>query len=101
FAQALRPLFEAAGPLAEELYAQRPFVSYSDLLDRGELAVARLSASAQIEVLNAHPRIGEAADAVRRQSALSYREQGYEQEAALPPDEVQAIYEQLADLNRA
>ena len=101
FAEALRPLFEAAGPLAEALHAERPFASYADLLDRAESVAGRLTTAAQIEVVSAHPRIGESADAVRQTSALSYREQGYANEAALPPDEVQRVYAALADLNRA
>ncbi|HLZ29240.1 MAG TPA: 2-oxo-4-hydroxy-4-carboxy-5-ureidoimidazoline decarboxylase [Chloroflexota bacterium] len=101
FAAALRPLFEAAGPLAEALHAERPFVSYPDLLDRAESVAGRLAATAQIEVVSAHPRIGESADAVRQTSALSYREQGYADEAALPSDEVRHVYAALAQLNQA
>jgi OHCU decarboxylase len=101
FAAALGPLFEAAGPLAEALQAERPFASYADLLERAETAAGRLTTAAQIEVVSAHPRIGESADAVRQQSALSYREQGYDDEATLPPSEVQRVYATLAELNRA
>ena len=101
FADALRPLFEAAGPLAAALHAQRPFASYLDLLVRAEFLAGRLTTEAQIEVVSAHPRIGESADAVRQRSVLSYREQGYDADAALPPDELQSVYETLADLNRA
>jgi OHCU decarboxylase len=100
FARALRPLFEAAGPLAEALLAERQFASYAELLDRAELVARRLGTAAQIEVVNGHPRIGESSDRVRQTSALSYREQGYDKEAALPPDEVQSVYDALADLNR-
>jgi OHCU decarboxylase len=101
FAAALRPLFEAAGPLAEALHAERPFASYAELLDRAEVVVGRLTTAAQIGVVSAHPRIGESADAVRHTSALSYREQGYDGEADLPPDEVQRVYQALAEFNRA
>jgi OHCU decarboxylase len=101
FADALRPLFEAAGPLAAVLHASRPFASYRDLLDRAESLARALNTAAQIEVVNAHPRIGESADTVRQTSALSYREQGYANEAALPLNEVQRVYAALADLNRA
>lgn len=101
FAEALRPLFEAAGPLARALYLERPFASYAELLERTESVAGRLTTAEQVEVVNAHPRIGENADAVRAQSALSYREQGYANEASLPRDEVQRVYAALADLNRA
>src|SRR5579859_5883432 len=78
FAEGLRPLFEAAEPLAAVLYAERPFASYADLIERAEAAADRLNPEAQIEILSAHPRIGESAAAVKQLSALSYREQGFD-----------------------
>jgi OHCU decarboxylase len=96
FAEALGPLFEAAGPLARPLYDQRPFGSYEDLLDRAERTAQRLPRADQIQVLNAHPRIGERPEAV---SAFSYREQGYDAEAGLPTEQVRQVYADLAELN--
>ncbi|MDQ6670186.1 MAG: 2-oxo-4-hydroxy-4-carboxy-5-ureidoimidazoline decarboxylase [Chloroflexota bacterium] len=101
FAQALQPLFEAAGPLAGALHAERPFASYAELLDCAESVAGGLTPAEQIEVVNAHPRIGESAETVRRTSDLSYREQGYDREASVPRDELQSVYEELASLNRA
>ena len=98
FAEALRPLFEAAEPLARALYAARPFGSYEDLLERAERIARQLPPAEQVAVLNAHPRIGERPEAV---SALSYREQGYDREAGLPPDQLRQVYADLADLNAA
>jgi OHCU decarboxylase len=98
FAAALRPLFEAADPLARALHAQRPFASYDDLLERAERIARRLPQDEQIQVLDAHPRIGERPEAV---SALSYREQGYDGEAGLPADELRQVYADLAELNEA
>jgi 2-oxo-4-hydroxy-4-carboxy-5-ureidoimidazoline decarboxylase len=98
FAEALRPLFEAAEPLARALYAERPFASYADLLERAERIAQHLPPAEQVEVLNAHPRIGERPEAV---SAVSYREQGYDREAGLPPDQLRQVYADLADLNAA
>lgn len=87
FGEALRPLFEAAGPLARALYGERPFDSYASLIGRAEsLAVHTLPLVEQIEVLNAHPAIG-ARPALL--SALSLREQGYDSD------------DRLAELNRA
>jgi OHCU decarboxylase len=100
FAAAVKPLFEAAAPLAAALYAKRPFASYADLLERAEMAVARMPVADQIAVVNAHPRIGENAEAVRQTSAQSYVEQGYAAEADLPSDTVREVYAALADLNR-
>ena len=98
FAQALRPLFEAAEPLARALYRQRPFASYDDLLSHAEVIAQRLPFADQIEVLNAHPRVGENPAAV---SAASFKEQGYAAEAALPPQEIERVYALLRELNEA
>jgi OHCU decarboxylase len=99
FAAALKPLFEAAPPLAERLLAARPFASYDTLLDQARRVIATLTEAEQIEVINAHPRIGERADTVRRQSAISYREQGYDREADADQEELAQVYQELADLN--
>jgi 2-oxo-4-hydroxy-4-carboxy-5-ureidoimidazoline decarboxylase len=90
FASALNPLFEAAAPLATALWSQRPFASYADLIDHAESLASRLPVAQQIEVVTAHPRIGERAD---RLSVLSLREQGYGSN--------DSDAEQLADLNAA
>jgi 2-oxo-4-hydroxy-4-carboxy-5-ureidoimidazoline decarboxylase len=91
FAEALKPLFEAAAPLAATLHAERPFASYAELIDRAEILADGMPPVQQIEVINAHPRIGERAD---RLSAMSRREQGYHPESS----DVDAA---LADLNAA
>jgi OHCU decarboxylase len=101
FADALRPLFEAAGPLARALHAQRPFASYADLIDRAESLVSQLTRADQIEVVSAHPRIGESAETIRPTSALSYREQGFDREASEPPEQLHSVYAELARLNLA
>lgn len=101
FVVALRPLFEAAAPLAEALYARRPYRSYPELLDRATEILADLPLDQRVAVINAHPRIGEAPAAVRRSSTLSYREQGYDQEAGLAREELNRVYTRLAELNRA
>lgn len=94
FVAALRPLFEAAGPLGEALFARRPFSSYRQLLDVAEQEIYSLPRGAQVQVVTAHPRIGEDPTKV---SALSYREQGY---ATENPNEVAIVYEQLRELNQ-
>lgn len=99
FGGALSPLFEAAAPLAKALYDERPFVSYAELFDWAESLVLRLTRSEQIEIVNAHPRIGEDPETVRRMSAQSFAEQGYAAEAQLPADEVHGVYAALAALN--
>jgi 2-oxo-4-hydroxy-4-carboxy--5-ureidoimidazoline (OHCU) decarboxylase len=62
--------------------------------------VERLSPAEQIDIVNAHPRIGENPETVRLASAQSYAEQGYAAEAALPADTVRDVYATLAELNR-
>ncbi len=99
FVDALRPLFEAAGPLGERLAAGRPYPSYEALLARTDALVDELSAAEQVVVVNAHPRIGESAAVVRETSALSYREQGYDAEAGMAPEALAEIYAELARLN--
>lgn len=101
FAEALHPLFEAAGPLGERLAAGRPYASYGALLTYADGLVEQLSPDEQVTVVNAHPRIGESAATVRETSALSYREQGYDTEASIPAEELQRTYAELARLNAA
>ena len=99
FVEALRPLFEAAGPLGERLAAGRPYPSYEALLDRAEAVVGTLSPEERLVVVNAHPRIGESAAVVRETSALSYREQGYDAEGGMDPSDRERLYADLARLN--
>jgi OHCU decarboxylase len=101
FTAALRPLFEAAGPLGEGLAARRPFASYEALLMEADALVDGLSPAEQVTVVNAHPRIGESASVVKQTSALSYREQGYDAEAGLAPEELERVYADLVRLNAA
>ena len=100
FVRALEPLFEAADPLADRLFAGRPYPTYEALLDRAEAVVRELPPDQQVAVVNAHPRIGENARAVRATSALSYEEQGYDAEAGMDVAELEWLYATLADLNR-
>jgi OHCU decarboxylase len=101
FAAAVRALFEAAEPLAAALAAERPFASYEELLDRAAHIAQQLPRDAQIAVVNAHPRIGESAQAVRATSESSYREQGYDRERDIDPGVLAATYATLRELNQA
>ena len=73
FGEALRPLFEAAAPLAGALYSARPFPSYEALIDTAESMALNMPFADQANVLSAHPRIGAKPETL---SAASYREQG-------------------------
>ena len=74
FSAALKPLFETAPPLADALYANRPYSSYATLIDTAESLAEAMPFEAQVAVLSAHPRIGANPQTL---SAASYREQGY------------------------
>ncbi len=47
---------------------------------RARQILAELPDADQIAVINAHPRIGERAERVQAQSALSFKEQGYDRD---------------------
>jgi 2-oxo-4-hydroxy-4-carboxy--5-ureidoimidazoline (OHCU) decarboxylase len=87
-------LFEGAGPLVTRLRREGPFESGAALLKRAREILAGLTEAEQIAVINAHPRIGEAPERVRAQSALSFTEQGYDRDNT-PPD----VLLRLAHLN--
>ncbi len=86
--------FENAGPLVERLRKERPFRSEGQLLVRAREILDALPEAQQIEVINAHPRIGERPDKVKAQSAVAFREQGYDRDTT-PPE----VFLRLASLN--
>ncbi len=88
---ALNPLFEAAAPLAEALSASRPFISYAQLITTAESLATGMPRQQQIEVVNAHPRIGAPLATL---SEASRREQSY---GTHPADDVLS---QLSELNQ-
>ncbi|HEX8966367.1 MAG TPA: 2-oxo-4-hydroxy-4-carboxy-5-ureidoimidazoline decarboxylase [Chloroflexota bacterium] len=98
FADAVRPLFEAATPLARALYAGRPFSSYEAVLRRAEEMTQVMSFEDQVSVLSAHPRIG--ADPASL-SPMSLREQGYLADRGAEEPGPESLRERLARLNRA
>jgi 2-oxo-4-hydroxy-4-carboxy--5-ureidoimidazoline (OHCU) decarboxylase len=96
FNEALLPLFEAAAPLADAVYAARPFTSYEALIDTAESLTRSMSVEEQVAVLAAHPPIGADPTTV---SAVSFGEQGYSTEARLDAAKLAGTYAELADLN--
>ncbi len=64
-------LFEPAPPLANALYEKRPFKDYDQLLNTAAQIISELSQSERMQVVNAHPRLGET-----NLSLLSAAEQG-------------------------
>ncbi len=78
-AGALGPLFEDAPRFLARLAAARPFGSWPALFRRAGAIALAMPVAEQIELLDAHPRIGAPPGGV---SALSFREQGYDREQA-------------------
>ena len=96
FLAALSLLFEGRTPLGRGLFARRPFASYEALIEEAGAVCRALSVEETREVIDAHPRIGEARAALARVSVRSYEEQGY----AAPPSAVEArVQSELATLN--
>ncbi|KAG0370663.1 Oxo-4-hydroxy-4-carboxy-5-ureidoimidazoline decarboxylase [Gamsiella multidivaricata] len=83
FATAVTLLFEPAPPIVKHLYAKRPYPTYSALIDETSFLLSNpdqyLTLEEQLDVINAHPRIGAAKANL---SALSLIEQGYTAENA-------------------
>ena len=74
FAGVVGPLFENAPTFVATLAASRPFASYEALWPAAlEIAIA-MPEAAQVELIDAHPRLGAPPASV---SAMSFREQGY------------------------
>jgi 2-oxo-4-hydroxy-4-carboxy--5-ureidoimidazoline (OHCU) decarboxylase len=74
----LGELFEGAPRFVERLAAEAGTVeSWDELFDRAEQVALWMPQVEQVELLNAHPRIGAAPTSV---SAVSYLEQGYDRD---------------------
>ncbi|HET9346790.1 MAG TPA: 2-oxo-4-hydroxy-4-carboxy-5-ureidoimidazoline decarboxylase [Candidatus Limnocylindrales bacterium] len=91
FVAATAPWFEGAPRFVRRLAAARPFGDEETLFGRAEAIALAMPEDEQIELIDAHPRLGAPPASV---SALSHREQGYDQETT------EAIAE-LARLNAA
>ena len=100
FEIAVAPLFEGAPRFLHRLAGARPFGSVKRMFDRAlEIAMA-MPEEEQIELVDAHPRLGAPPDSV---SELSFNEQGYDREAAgaAAAAERERIAEALDRLNDA
>jgi OHCU decarboxylase len=87
FVAAVAPLFEGAPRFLARLAAARPFGSAEAMFARAEAIALSMPEEEQLELIDAHPRLGAQPGTV---SALSYREQGYDRETT----------EAIADLER-
>jgi 2-oxo-4-hydroxy-4-carboxy-5-ureidoimidazoline decarboxylase len=95
FVATLSPLFEGAPRFLWRLAEARPFDTDGELLAAAHEIAVSMPEDERVELIEAHPRIG--ADA-RTLSALSFDEQGYDEEAAEEAETARA-YEELAMLN--
>ena len=73
------PLFEGAPGFLWRLAAVRPRTSWDRLFERARELAQAMPEPLQLELIDAHPRLGAPPATV---SAMSFREQGYDQEAA-------------------
>ncbi len=74
FAAAVSPLFEGARGFLGRLAVARPFGSIEALFRTARAIAHSMPADEQIELIDAHPRLGEPPENVSR---LSFQEQGY------------------------
>lgn len=79
FEAATAPLFEGAPRFLARLAAARPFASNDDLFEQARAIAHAMPEAEQIELVDAHPRLGAPPGSV---SALSFVEQGYDRDAA-------------------
>ena len=103
FAARLAPLFEGAPRFLARLAAARPFGTWPELFDSARAIAHEMPEPQQVELLDAHPRLGAPPASV---SKLSFGEQGYDRDAAatLAADEARArdrLATELERLNRA
>ncbi len=77
--EALAPLFEGAPRFLARLCAARPFGDPEGLFASARAIAHAMPEAEQVELLDAHPRLGAPRESV---SALSYVEQGYDREPA-------------------
>ena len=90
----LAALFEGAPRFLARLTAAGPFGDDADLFARARAIAHAMPEAEQIELIDAHPRLGAPPGSV---SAMSYREQGYDRGAGTPVD----VAAELARLNDA
>ena len=99
FVTAVGPLFEGAPGFLYRLAAARRFGSSVRLFERAREIAHQMPEVLQVELVDAHPRLGAPPATV---SAMSFREQGYEAEAAANvADEAARVRDRVAgELNR-
>jgi 2-oxo-4-hydroxy-4-carboxy--5-ureidoimidazoline (OHCU) decarboxylase len=92
FVESVGPLFEGAAGFLRRLAAGRPDGSWDAFFERARAIAHAMPEADQIELLDAHPRLGAAPGSM---SALSRREQGYGESRGQVAD----VEAELAGLN--
>ena len=92
----LEALFEGARGFLARIAAAGPFASDAALFVEARAIAHAMPEPEQLELIDAHPRLGAAPGSV---SAMSYTEQGYDRGTGTPPDVDLAA--ELARLNDA
>lgn len=95
FVREVTPLFEGAPRFLARLAEARPLGDDDGLIASAFEVAHALPEAEQLELVEAHPRIGAAPESVSR---TSYAEQGYAEESA-EDEETARAYEELAMLN--
>ena len=100
FREMMRPLFEDAPRFIARLTEGRPYGSWEELFRRGTMLALDMPQEEQLELMDAHPRIGAPPASV---SSHSFVEQGYdrEQTTSEAESERQRIQTDLDRLNAA
>ncbi len=95
--QTLERLFEGAPRFLDRVQAAGPYAATAALFERARSIAHAMPEPEQIELIDAHPRLGAPPGMV---SALSHVEQGYDRETGTPVD-VAAELERLNDAYEA
>jgi OHCU decarboxylase len=90
FVAAAAPWFEGAPRFLARLAAERPFGDAQRMFERAEAIALAMPEDEQLELIDAHPRLGAPPATV---SSASFREQGYDRETS----EAMAELERLND----
>jgi len=96
-AAALAPLFEGAPRFLARLVAARPFGGPEAMSERARAIAHTIPEDEQLELIDAHPRLGAPPASVSRRS---FAEQGYDREAAADAARVH-VADELERLNAA
>lgn len=80
FTASVAPLFEGAPGFLGRLAAARPFRSWDRLFERARAIAHEMDEPLQVELIDAHPRLGAPPGSV---SAMSFVEQGYDRKRAV------------------